>query len=121
VWIYEGTAYQVLPDPGSTVARPIHRFWSPLVGSHFYTINEAEKDSLIANYPPSVWTYEGVAFYAFVPGEQPGGTLPVHRFWSPLVGSHFYTMDEAEKDSIIATYPLDIWTYEGIAWYAFLP
>jgi hypothetical protein len=121
IWTYEGTAYQAMLGAGSTSARPIHRFWSPLLGGHFYTIDEAEMQSIIDNYPSSVWTYEGVAFYAFAVGEQPDSTLPVHRFWSPLVSHHFYTMDEAEKDSIIATYPPDIWTYEGISWYAFRP
>jgi len=118
-WIYEGVAYQTQPTAGSTGARPVYRFWSPLASGHFYTINEAEKQSIINTYPSSVWTYEDVAFYAFAPGEQPAGALPVYRFWSPLVSHHFYTIDEAEKQLVIDTYPLEVWTYEGIAWYAF--
>ncbi len=32
---------------------------------------------------------------------------------------HFYTMDENEKDTIIAVFPVDVWRYEGIAYYAY--
>ena len=62
---------------------------------------------------------EGPDFYAYPPGAQPAGAKPVYRFWSPLHSGHFYTLDEAEKDNIIATYPEATWTYEGIAWYAY--
>jgi hypothetical protein len=121
IWTYEGIAYKALQTPGTTAASPVYRFWSPSLSGHFYTINEAEKDFVIANYPSSVWTYEGIAFYAFAAGAQPSGTSAVYRFWSPLVSHHFYTMNEAEKDYVIANYPSSVWTYEGIAWYAFLP
>jgi hypothetical protein len=30
-------------------------------------MNEAEKDYILRNYPPEVWTYEGIAWYAFLP------------------------------------------------------
>jgi hypothetical protein len=120
-WVYEGIAYRAMADDADVKALPVYRFWSPLAGGHFFTINQAEKDYIIANYSSSVWTYEGIAFYAFPAGEQPTDTMPVYRFWSPLVSHHFYTMNEAEKDYILATYASDIWTYEGIAWYAYMP
>ena len=44
--------------------RAVYRFWSPVKGHHFYTINEAEKNDVIARLP-QYWTYEGVAFFAF--------------------------------------------------------
>jgi len=119
-WTYEGIAFYGSRDsmaPAGTST--VYRFWSPLVSGHFYTISEAEKDSVIATYPPSTWTFEGPAFYAYAEGSQPAGTLPVYRFWSPANSGHFYTMSEAEKDNLIATYPPDIWTFEGIAWYAY--
>jgi hypothetical protein len=87
--------------------------------AHFYTISQAEKDSVIATYPPTVWSYEGPAFYAYPKGSQPAGTSPVYRFWSPLNGAHFYSISQAEKNSIIANYPPSVWTYEDIAWYAY--
>jgi hypothetical protein len=121
VWTYEGINYKALLTAGNTAARPIYRFWSPSALGHFYTIDEAERDKLLTTYPSSVWTYEGIAFYAFAEGEQPASAMPVYRFWSPLVSHHFFTMDQTERDHVLATYSADVWTYEGVAWYAFQP
>src|SRR4030042_846073 len=46
------TASGDVPEPNVV----LYRFWSPVLSSHFYTISEAEKDFLIANYP-TVWQY----------------------------------------------------------------
>jgi hypothetical protein len=46
-------------------------------------------------------------------------TDPVYRFWSPYSGSHFYTISQAERDYVIATWP-DYWDYEGVAFNALL-
>ena len=119
VWTYEGIAYQALTDANDPLAAPVYRFWSPTLGGHFYTINEEEANSLQANFP-DVWTFEGPAFYAYPTNVQPPETYPVYRFWSGTLGHHFYTMNEEEKLWLIANYP-DVWTYEGIAWYAFMP
>jgi hypothetical protein len=89
---------------------PVYRFWS---GVFFYTINEEEKDYVMATWP-DVWHYEGIAYYAYK--TQAPGTLPVYRFWDGK--SFFYTIDEAEKNHVIATWP-DIWHYEGIAYYVY--
>jgi len=43
----------------------------------------------------------------------------VYRFWSPKNSTHFYTMNVSERDTIISTFPLDEWTYEGPAYQAF--
>lgn len=72
-WTFEGVvfyAYAAGEQPLS--ARPVHRFWSDQLGHHFYTISETEKDLLIENYP-TVWTYEGVGWYAFQDAFQPEG------------------------------------------------
>ncbi len=59
-----------------------------------------------------------MAFYAFPEGDEPPAAMPVHRFWKPADGAHFYTMDEAEMDWLIANYS-HLYTYEGIAFYAY--
>ncbi len=118
-WVYEQVAYYTYLSDCDWGLRPVYRFWSPLLDSHFYTISEAEKDYIVSTYPSSIWTFEGPAFYAYPEGQQPGGTQPVYRFWSNRLGCHFYTINESEKDHIIATYSSDTWAYEGIAWYAF--
>ncbi len=115
-WNYESVAFDAYRTECDWGLKPVYRFWSGPLASHFYTISESEKDYVIATYP-GIWTYEGVAFYAYQEGEQPVETQPVHRFWSNRLGSHFYTMNEAEKDFVIAAYP-ETWSYEGIAWYA---
>jgi hypothetical protein len=92
----------------------VYRFWSSVLSSHFYTISEQERDSVISQYP-DVWTYEGVAYHAF--GAPLDANLrPVYRFWSGR--SHFYTISEQEKDAVIRDYSY-VWTYEGIAFYAY--
>jgi len=117
VWTYEGVAFYAFADDAQEGVQPVYRFWSPLTSGHFYTMSQAERDSILATYPSSVWTYEGIAYYTFAAGQQPVGSRPTYRFWSPLASGHFYTMSEDDKDSILATYPASVWTYEGIAWY----
>ena len=132
VWKYEGIAYYTYPDKRNDSVSPVYRFWSAKLGSHFFTISETEKDKLLAYCTqdeakttgyPSTWTYEGIAFYAHPPvvspDVPPAGSKPVYRFWSPKLGYHFFTMTESEKDKLMAPPFSDVWTYEGIAWYAY--
>lgn len=117
VWEYEDVAYYAFYAPIAENLLPVHRFWSDQLEAHFWTISEAERKKLVKEFP-DVWRYEGVVFYAHPARRQPLGTMPVHRFWSSKLGHHFYTMNEAEKDKLIANYA-KAWTYEGIAWYAY--
>jgi len=116
VWTYEGAVYRTFRDDSDPDSRPVFRFWAERLTGHFYTISEREKDKLIREYP-GIWTYEGTAFYAYPEGQQPAWAYPVFRFWSESKGTHFYTMDEAERDRLLSKYA-GVWTYEGIAWYA---
>ncbi len=118
-WTFEGMAYCVLLDDSDPASVPVHQFWSPQSGVCFYTIDEAEKDTLLTSYG-DVWWYDGPAFYAYSPARHPADTSPVYRFWSDGLGCHFYTISEAEKDKLINDYA-GVWTYEGIAWYAYVP
>jgi len=117
IWGYEGIVFSTLADDTDTMAVPVHRFWSPILGGHFYTANQYEAEYVMINLY-GVWGYEGVVFHAYPADYQPVGTQPVYRFWSPLYGHHFYTADAKEKEYVIANYP-DSWTYEGVAWNAF--
>ena len=112
-WRYEGVAYRA--HPGKVAGtRPLFRFWSDRYRGHFFTISEAERDNIIANLARD-WRYEGVAYYVIA--SPVSGAVPVFRFWSPLYKHHFFTISEAEKDSIIAKLS-SAWRYEGIAFYA---
>jgi len=98
---------------------PIYSFWFPQNKTHFFTINEIEKDNILATYPTEKYQYSGIAYYAYKAEDAPAGTSPVYRFWFPQNKMHFYTMSEAEKDHILATYPAEKYQYGGIAWYAY--
>ena len=53
-----------------------------------------------------------------MPGEEPIDSQPVYRFWSDQNHSHFYTIDEDEKDYVLENYS-GVYKYEGIVFYAF--
>jgi len=53
------------------------------------------------------------------PGTPPAGGQTVYRFWDSHSGAHFYTISLAERDSILRTYNVDQWKYEGPAWTAY--
>jgi len=117
LWEYEGPAfYAYAPDgPRPPGLLPVYRFWSAGRRAHFYTMQEYEKDRLLLN-AAGAWTCEGVAFYAW-PGADAEGVLPVYRFWSDRLASHFFTLNESEKTRLTGASP-ETWTCEGIAWYA---
>ncbi len=100
----------------SSALVPVYRFWSSTTGKHFYTISEAEKDKLVSQYA-NVWTFEGPAYYAYNRASD-SNLLPVYRFWSDKLGSHFYTIKEKEKDKLINQYA-DTWKFEGAKFYAY--
>lgn len=116
VWTYEGVAFYARAEDDDAAASPVFRFWSPVLLSHFYTIDPNERDMLNREYL-GIWVEEEIAFYAYTEGSQPRDSVPVYRFWSPVLVGHFYTTDEAERDLLIREYPT-IWSFEGIAWYA---
>lgn len=117
VWSHEGVSYRAFAAPTVERVAPVWRFWSPALMAHFYTLDERERDKLLDDYP-NVWTCEGVGFYAYRAGTQPGGTMPVHRYWSDALRTHFYPASDTERFKLASSYP-DLWTYEGVAWYAY--
>lgn len=68
--------------PAPAAAKPVCRFYSAAVNSHFYTAGTGECESL--KQPGSGWTYEGIAFRALVPtkGSCYPGTHPVWRLYN---------------------------------------
>jgi len=101
--------------PGS---RPAYQFRSTTVGAQFWTLSEQEKERLTAAYY-EMWDCEGIAWYAYVRPDARPGLLPVYRFWSPTQGRHFYTMNESEKETILAESARESWVCEGPTFYAF--
>lgn len=118
VWTYEGPVFKAATAAFRAGLKPVYRFWSPIGQSHFFTIDEAEKDFLFASYPPDVWAFEGVAFYAWPEGSQPAEAVPVYRFWKSTDSSHFYTVDPAVRDKMIKE-QAGTYVYEGAAFYVY--
>jgi len=118
VWTFQGIGYFTVPadDPNAV---PAYRLWSPVLESHFYTINADEKDALLNQFA-GIWTLEGIAFHVFAEDGRPADAAPVYRLWSASLSAHFYTADEQERDDLLANHS-DLWTLEGVAWYAYPP
>jgi len=107
-------AFLAAAPPAAQGADPaaVYRFYNTRTGTHFYTISQAERDAVVAQYP---WfTLEGVAYYALTAAAS--GASPVYRFFNTATGTHFYTISQAERDKVVATYP--VFVYEGPVYYA---
>ncbi len=102
-------------------SRPVYQFRLTAGGACFTTISDDERDTLLEAFSPAVRTYERIAYYAYAQADARPGLEPVHRFWSSAMQRHFYTISPSEKDTLAAKSPPDLWSYEGIAFYAFAP
>jgi hypothetical protein len=114
VWSYDLVAFDAYTENFAEV-NPVYRFWSDANQRHFYTISEYERDQVINNYSDNIWRYEKVAFYTYP--DNASDRKPVYRFWSNQKQTHLYTASKYERDLVIASYPADVWGYEGIAYY----
>jgi hypothetical protein len=91
-------------------AKPVCRFYHPMVSTHFYSADATECDLLRRTAP---WVDEGIAFRALLPqnGSCPDGTDIVYRLFSAELANHRYTR---ERDTIIAM-STNGWKNEGPA------
>ncbi len=100
-------------------AAPVWRFYNQSTGSHFYTASGAERDAVSSKYS-TLFTFEGPAWMtADADWWEEAQTAPLYRFYNKKNGSHFYTVSEAEKAKIIASYGAT-YAYEGVAYDVFL-
>lgn len=119
IWKYEGAVFGALEYTGSCATNysPVYRFWSDRLQRHFYTIDETEKDSVIANLSATWNRFEGPRFCAAK--SQLPSSLPIYRFWSDQLQSHFYTINEPEKDNVLNNLS-NTWNHpEGVRYYAY--
>ncbi len=111
-WNLEGTAFHASLGINPGLA-PVYRFRNLINGSYLYTINDGEKNNILANYA-SFFTLEGTAWYASpVPA---AGFSPLYRFRNLTNGTYLFSAYEAEKDAIVANY-VGIFLFEGISYY----
>ena len=91
---------------------PVYRFFNRAKGVHFYTADEAEKNSTIANHA-STYTFEGVAFR--LDSDSPDNAAPLYRFYNRRTGVHFYTASEAEKNATMKDLS-GAYVFEGVSY-----
>ena len=112
-YTYEGASYQGIDPTSETKSLAVYRFYNQNSGSHFYTIDENEKNVVEQNLDN--YSYEGEAFFAF--HTEVKGSIPIYRFYNSTTGTHFYTPSAEERDHLIDH--LSHFQSEGIAYYAF--
>lgn len=90
----------------------ISRFFNTATGAHFYTANDAERDTLIAS--GGAFAYEGNSFDS---NATMATGIVVFRLFNTQTGVHFYTASAEERASIAANLPQ--FNDEGEAYYAY--
>lgn len=99
----------IVPSPKVTV----YRFYNRRTGTHFYTADESEKNSVIAKLG-WLYSFEGPAYTAH--GVDRVDTTPLYRFYNVRTGTHFYTANPDERDDVIARLGAT-YAYEGPAYF----
>ena len=74
----------------------MYRFLNNDTGVHVYTIDEIEREAILEL--PN-FTDEGIAYYGYETEQE--GTIPLYRFYNPVIDAHFYTPSVAERDFVV--------------------
>lgn len=93
--------------------RPAYRFFNSKTSSHFFTIDESEKNKVSTM---SDWISEGISWHVY--DHQEYGSIPIYRVVNgkDTFKEHFYTASISERDTVVKTLG---WINEGIAFYAY--
>lgn len=105
--------YNKSPNGGRPI--PVYRFYSPITRKQFITLDANEKNYIVKNMA-NAWRYQGVVWYVYPQYEDQ--TMPIYRFYSPVLRSHLFTLDANEKNYII-TNMKHAWRYEGIGFFVY--
>ena len=104
-YTYENVAYRGLSTnrdalTGETIegALPVYRFFNRDTGSHLYTMDENEKSYIDGNL--SNYSFDGISYYAFESEPQEIETVPLYRMYNTQSGSHLFTTDSNEFNTI---------------------
>ncbi|WP_323797118.1 hypothetical protein [Nisaea sp.] len=109
VYTYEGVAFSV--SESDATASSVYRFLKS-DNTHFYTISDLEKWTIQTSNPS--YQLEGVAYEAATVSNSYNDTA-LYRFFNTQTGTHFYTVDTNERDSVLENLPQ--YSYEGVAYY----
>ncbi|MEM8827730.1 MAG: hypothetical protein AAGE96_00045 [Cyanobacteria bacterium P01_G01_bin.19] len=101
----ENVAFRVLADDKDSLtgesiehAKPVYRFFNQDTGSHLYTMDEFEKDFIIDRLDN--YSFDGINYYAFESESQDIDTIPLYRMYNTQTGSHLFTTDANEFNTI---------------------
>ena len=84
----------------------VYRFFDKSTGTHFYTQDQSERQTVLATRPDLVPEGpNGVGLTAVNPASKDPNAVPVYRFFDLKQGTHFFTASSAERDTVIATRP----------------
>src|SRR5690606_28395129 len=112
-------------DMGFTIAPPpptqqAYTFFHPAIDHFFVTADDDERNIVLGNGDRD-WISADFGFNVWHADDPaPSTAMPVCRFYSALVNSHFYTASEAECEGLKDN-PDSGWIYEGIAFQALVP
>lgn len=109
---YNSALHQWLGASSGTVRVPVYRLYNNKTGTHFYTLDPAERDRAVEKWRE--FTYEGVGFYAYGTSGMANNT--VYRFYNTRTNAHFFTISRDEQEAVLRKYPW--YHYEGVSWYA---
>lgn len=104
-----GGATPVTPIPVTATTVGVFRFFDSKFGTHFFTGDAGERDTILATRPDLV--SEGVGLQAVDPASHDPNAVPVFRFFDTKFGTHFFTASVGERDQVVAGRP-DL-TFEG--------
>lgn len=111
-----------LPTLAAAAATQVVEFYNSNLNHYFITASSTEASAIDQGAAGAGWVRTGKTFAAYASAaEAPAGAVPVCRFYgTPGLGpnSHFYTAVAAECEG---TKQDPGWTYEGLAFYVFLP
>ncbi len=115
---YENVAYRVLASDkdsltGETIegAKPVYRFFNTDTGAHLYTMDENEKDYILENL--SNYSFDGINYYGFEVQPEDIETVPLYRMYNTQSGSHLFTIDSNEFNTIKNSEEFSYFNVEG--------
>lgn len=91
----------------------IYRFFDASDGTHFFTADIGERNTVIQARPDLV--YEGAALNAVADPANDPAAIAVYRFFDSVHGTHFYTASSNERDTVVSS-RADL-AYEGVGFY----
>ena len=114
-YTYEGVGFKASTTLNNNFnLLPLFRFYNDTSKGHFFTANIEEAIN-VYNHTDWGYTFEGIGFYAY--GADANLGSDVYRFYNSASCGHFFTIDPAERDNVLA-HPEWGYTYEGVAFEA---